>query len=155
MTLKLNAKVLLSGLMLAIFASMAGTALSYPAKAALVPLVIGLPGTVLCLIQLATELHRARAETAPREPHDVRREWVMYGWLIGFVVTVTLLGFMLAAPIVLYAYLRFDAKEPRWLSALIALGGLALIYGVFEYTLQVDLFDGLLTPIVTDWLGIS
>jgi hypothetical protein len=152
----LNAKIILSGLMLAIFGAMVATAFSYPAQAALVPLVIGVPGTVLCLIQLGVELRHARESTgAPAKQRDVRREWVMYGWIVGFVVTVTLLGFMLAAPIVLYSYLRFNAKESHWLSALIAVGGLALIWGVFEYTLGVDLFEGLLTPIVAGWLGLD
>jgi hypothetical protein len=149
----LNAKLILAALMLAIFAAMAGTAFTYPAKAGFVPLVIGIPGTLLCLVQLITEIRHARQGLAPPK-RDVRREWVMYGWIVGFVVTVVLLGFMLAAPIVLYAYLRFNAKEPRWVAALIAAGGLALIYGVFEYALQVELFEGLLTPIVAGWLGI-
>jgi hypothetical protein len=151
----LNAKVILAGIMLAIFAAMVGTSFTYPAKAAFVPLVIGIPGTLLCLIQLGVELRHAQQGLGKTSTRDVRREWVMYGWIVGFVVTVVLLGFMLAAPLTLYSYLRFNAKESRWLSAVIAAGGLALIYGVFEYTLQVELFEGLLTPIVAGWLGLS
>ena len=151
----LNAKTILAGVMLAIFAAMSATAFAYPTKAAFVPLVIGIPGTVLCLIQLGVELRHLRDGTAQPSTRNVRREWIMYGWIIAFVIGVVLLGFMVAAPILLYAYLRFDAKEPHWLAGLIAIGGLALIYGVFEYTLQVDLFDGLLTPLVADWLGIA
>jgi hypothetical protein len=151
----LNARIFLAGLMLAVFGAMTAVALNYPAKAAFVPLVIGVPGTVLCLIQLGTELRASHAGTAAPSTRDVRREWVMFGWIVGFVATVTLLGFLVAAPIVLYAYLRFNAKEPHWLAALMALGGLALIYGVFEYTLEVTLFEGLLTPIVAGWFGIA
>src|SRR3954468_21770212 len=151
----LNARVMLSGLMLAIFAAMTATALSYPAKAAFVPLVLGVPGTVLCLIQFATELRASQAGKTDEKPRDIKREWVMFGWIVGFVVTVTLLGFIVAAPLVLYFYLRFNAKEPHWLAGLIAAGGLALIYGVFEYTLQVTLWEGLLTPVVAGWFGIA
>jgi hypothetical protein len=151
----LNARIFLAGLMLALFGAMTGTALGYPAKAAFVPLVIGVPGTVLCLIQLVTELRASSSRTEAPSTRDVRREWVMFGWIVGFVTTVTLLGFLVAAPLVLYAYLRFNAKEPHWLAGLIAAGGLALIYGVFEYTLEVTLFEGLLTPIVAGWFGIA
>ena len=151
----LNAKVFLAGLMTAIFAAMVGAAFSYPAKAAFVPLVIGVPGTVLCLIQLATEIRALQTGKLDEKPRDVRREWVMFGWIVGFVVAVTLLGFIVAAPLVLYSYLRFNAKEPHWLAGLMAAGGLALIYGVFEYTLQVTLWEGLLTPIVAGWFGIA
>ena len=150
----LNGKLILAGLMLAIFTAMVASALTYPAKAAFVPLVIGIPGTVLCLIQFGVELRHAR-QGVPPSTRDVRREWVMYGWIVGFVVAVVLLGFLVAAPIVLYSYLRFNAKEPHWVAGLIAAGGLALIYGVFEYTLEVSLFEGLLTPILASWLGLS
>ena len=152
----LNAKVILAGLMTVVFAGMVGMAATYPTKAAFVPLVIGIPGTVLCLIQLGVELRHLRDATAqPSKVRDVRGEWIMYGWLVGFVLGVILLGFFVAAPILLYSYLRFKAKAPHWLAGLIALGGLGLIYGVFGYALQVDLFDGLLTPIVLDRLGID
>jgi|SRR6185312_10402171 hypothetical protein len=151
----LNARTILAGLMLAIFAAMTATALSYPAKAAFVPLVLGVPGTVLCLIQLVTELRANQAGKIDSKPRDVKREWVMFGWIVGFVVAVTVLGFIVAAPLVLYCYLRFNAKEPHWVAGLVAAGGLALIYGVFEYTLQVTLWEGLLTPLVAGWLGIA
>jgi hypothetical protein len=157
MPMALNARVILAGVMSAIFAAMVGMALSYPVDAAFVPLVIGIPGTVLCLIQLATELRAARspAAAAPGPVRDVRQEWIMYGWLVSFVASVVLLGFLVAAPLVLYAYLRFKAKAARWLAVVIALAGLALIYGVFDYTLGVTLWEGFLTPIVTGWLGLS
>ena len=151
----LNARIILAGLMLAIFGAMVAAAFTYPTKAAFVPLVIGVPGTLLCLIQFGTELRAARTTAATAPARDVRREWVMYGWIVGFVASVTLLGFLIAAPLVLYAYLRFNAKAPQWLAGLIAAGGLALIYGVFEYTLGVELFEGLLTPIVAGWFGLA
>ena len=151
----LNAKIFLAGLMAVIFGSMVGMALGYPAKAAFVPLVIGVPGTVLCLIQLGVELRNVRLPGKPGPVRNVRQEWTMFGWLVGFVLGVILLGFLVAAPILLFSYLRFRAKAPYWLAGLIAAGGLALIYGVFQYTLQVELFEGFLTPIVTGWLGIA
>ena len=151
----LNARTILAGLMLAIFAAMTATAITYPAKAAFVPLVLGVPGTVLCLVQLVTELRANQAGKTADKPRDVKREWVMFGWIVFFVVSVTLLGFIVAAPLVLYSYLRFNAKEPHWVAGLLAAGGLALIYGVFEYSLQVTLWEGLLTPIVAGWLGIA
>src|SRR3954465_14612920 len=108
----LNARIFLAGLMLALFGAMTGTALGERAKAGFVPLVIGVPGTVLCLIQLVVELRHARNGSAEPSKRDVRREWVMFGWIFGFVTAVVLLGFLIAAPIVLYSYLRFNAKEP-------------------------------------------
>jgi hypothetical protein len=155
MPMTLNVRIILAGLMFCIFAAMVGMASTYPANAAFVPLVIGVPGTVLCLIQLGVELRTARAGRTTAPARDVRGEWLMFAWLFGFVASVILFGFLVAAPFVLFAYLRFKAKAPYWLCGLIALGGLALVYGVFEYTLQVTLFEGLLTPIVTSWLGLS
>jgi heme A synthase len=146
--MSINGRLFLSAMMLTLFAGMSGVALSYPPKAALLPLVVGLPGTALCVLQLALDWRGRR--TAMVAPRDQRGRLRMLGWVVGFVAAVLLLGFLVAAPLALFAYARWQSREPRWLAALFGLAGFAAIYGVFELLLSVSLFEGFLIPALAD-----
>jgi hypothetical protein len=145
----LNSRVVFTGLMLAIFVAMDAMAWTYPYKAGLMPLVVGLPGAVLCLFQVIVELRHAGATPVLLAP--VGRELQMFCWLTAFAVAILLLGFLIAVPLMLYLYLRFDSHEPQWLSLTIALAGVVVIYGVFDQLLSVQLWDGFLPPTIMDW----
>ena len=54
-------KIIMSLVMLAIFAVMVGIATQYPPQARFMPFVIGIPGLVMCLIQLVLEIRNARS----------------------------------------------------------------------------------------------
>ena len=144
-----NSRVIFTGLMLAIFIAMDAMALTYPYKAGLMPLVVGLPGAVLCLFQVVVELRRA--DSTPILAAPVSRELQMFGWLAVFAVAILLLGFLIAVPLTLYLYLRFDSHESQRLSLTIALAGVVVIYGVFDQLLAVQLWDGFLPPLIMDW----
>src|SRR5579859_5711589 len=125
MLARINGRVALPVLMLAIFAAMDAMAATYPFKAALMPLVVGLPGAALCVLQLVTELRRHAEESGKKA--DIGRELRMFAWFVGFVVCLLLFGFIYATPVLLYAYLRYDSREPRWLALLIAAGGVIVV----------------------------
>ena len=57
----LDGRTLTSAVMLAIFAGMTAMALGFPAKAGMLPLLIGVPGTLMCAAQLLIDLRRTRA----------------------------------------------------------------------------------------------
>jgi hypothetical protein len=146
----INGRVAHATLMLAIFVGMDVVALGYPFKAALMPLVVGVPGAALCLFQLVTELRRAPAAEPQTQP--VKRELQMIAWWGTFIAGILLFGFLIATPILLYAYLRFDSREPRWRALLFALGGIAVVYGIFSQLLSTQLWPGFLPPMVSDLL---
>lgn len=115
----INGRVAHATLMLAIFVGMDVVALGYPFKAALMPLVVGVPGAALCLFQLVTELRRAPAAEPQTQP--VKRELQMIAWWGTFIAGILLFGFLIATPILLYAYLRFKlARAPLARTALCA-----------------------------------
>ena len=68
------------------------------------------------------------------------------------MIAVVALGFVIAAPVMLFAYLYFRSRESWWLSLLLPLLVLALLYGLFQLALGVPLFEGLVTPLIQDWL---
>jgi hypothetical protein len=149
--MRINGRVAHATLMLAIFVGMDVMALYYPFKAALMPLVVGVPGAVLCLFQLLMELRRARVTELETRP--VKRELQLIAWWGAFIVAVLLFGFLIATPILLYAYLRFDSRESNWHALLFALAGIAVVFGIFSELLSTQLWPGFLPPMVSDLLA--
>lgn len=137
---------------LVIFSSAAIVArLNYPSEAASMPLIIGGIGAALSLLQLIIELRASRENYV--EQIDLRKDVPIYLWVWSFVIAVVAFGFVLAAPVMLFAYLRFRSRESWWLSSLLPVAVLAMLYGVFERALSVPLFEGLVTPLIKDWLA--
>jgi hypothetical protein len=152
--IRFTSNVALSLTFLLIFSSAVVVAkLNYPADAASMPLIIGGCGAVLSLFQLIVELRASRG--AYEEQIDLRKDIPIYLWVWAFVFAVVAFGFVLAAPVMLFAYLRFRSRESWWLSLLLSAGILALLYGLFQVALGVPLFEGLVTPLITDWLTSS
>lgn len=149
----INGRVAHAALMLAIFVGMDAMAASYPYKAALMPLVVGIPGAALCLFQLLVEVRRAPITSAETRP--VKRELQLIAWWATFIAAVLLFGFLIATPFLLYSYLRFDSREPRWRALLFALAGIAVVYGIFSELLSTQLWPGFVPPMVSDFLTNS
>jgi len=148
---RITSTVLLSGTFLVIFASAALVAkVNYPAEAASMPLIIGGVGAALSLLQLVRELRASRG--AYEEQIDLRKDLPIYLWVWAFVLAVVAFGFVIAAPIMLFAYLRWRSSESWWLCLLLPAVVLAILYGLFEKVLGVPLFEGLVTPPIEDWL---
>jgi hypothetical protein len=142
----LEGRILVSGIMVAVFAIAVALAFTYSPDARFLPLVIGIPGLALSLAQFAKEW-RERPEAAVT-PEERRREGRMFLWFILFVGGLILFGFLYAGPVLVAAYLYFSGRE-RWYVALgAAVFAWAILYGVFEYFLGLPLFDGL----VLQWL---
>jgi hypothetical protein len=149
--IRITSTVLLSGTFLVIFASAALVAeVNYPAEAASMPLIIGGVGAALSLLQLILELRASRG--AYEEQIDLRKDLPIYLWVWAFVLAVVAFGFVIAAPIMLFAYLRWRSAESWWLCLLLPVVVLAILYGLFEKVLGVPLFEGLVTPPIQDWL---
>lgn len=142
--LRLTSTVALSLTFLIIFASAAIVAAAdYPRAAAEMPVVVCGFGTVLSLLQLIVELRASRE--GGEDAIDLRKDAPMYLWVWVFVIGVVALGFVVAAPILLFVYLYFRSRESWWLSLLLSLTVVAFLYGVFQVGMGVPLFEGLMT----------
>jgi tetrahydromethanopterin S-methyltransferase subunit E len=150
--IRLTSTAVLSATFVVIFASAAVVAkLNYPAEAASMPLFIGGIGAALSLLQLVVELRASRG-AAHEEQIDLRKDLPIYLWVWAFVGAVVGFGFVIAAPIMLFAYLRWRSRESWWLCLLLSAAVFGVLYGLFETALGVPLFEGLLTPMIEDWL---
>jgi hypothetical protein len=123
---------------------------SYPASAAAMPLMIGGIGAALSLLQLIIEIVKSRGVYEERV--NLHKDLPIYLWVWAFVIAIVAFGFLVAAPIMLFIYLRFRSGEAWWLSLLLAALVWGLLYGVFQNVLGVPLFDGLVTPKILHWL---
>jgi hypothetical protein len=122
---------------------------SYPEEAAAMPLMIGGTGAVLSLLQFVLDLRASRGDY--KEKVNLKKDLPIYLWVWAFVIAITAFGFMIAAPVMLFIYLKFRSRESWVLTISLTVLVIAVLYG-FETFLGVDVFQGLITPSIQDWL---
>lgn len=107
------------------------------------PLLVGVPGTILCFWQLLVELSTENGEADAGKILS-GSELAIAAWLLAFIAGIVALGFSFGTPPVVACYLYFVAKE-RLPTALIAgIFCFTLMYGFFERLMSMQLFEGLL-----------
>ncbi len=148
----LNGRILTTAAMLAIFAGMSAMALGYPEKARFLPLLISVPASLMCLAQLVFDIRQAlrdrSAEVMAEATRERPREVKMFFWLAVFLVGIMSFGFLIAAPLLVAAFLRVGERE-LWLTAVLGgLGAWIILYVVFTRLLELFLFEGFITPLV-------
>jgi uncharacterized membrane protein len=142
----LEGRIVVSAIMVAVFAIAVGLSFSYAPESRLLPLVIGIPGLILALIQLFKELREKGVPAVTSKEHA--REFVMFAWFFTFVGGLILFGFPYAGPLLVAAYLYFSGGEKWYVALTAAVVAWAILYGVFEEFLGLPLFEGL----VYQWL---
>lgn len=161
-------------LMLAIFTTMVAIATQYPEGAALMPFLVGIPGIGLCLLQLALDYKRAtgfstyRFRSAPKAgkpeeyaveepefgPQTVKREFLLWGYFLGFIAGILLFGFYVAIPIMTVAFLRREAQASTRFALLLGGGATLVLFLMFGVLLQIRLYPGVITPVILKALGL-
>jgi putative tricarboxylic transport membrane protein len=129
-------------------------------KAALFPLVIGIPLFCLAAVELAWCLFgKAPAEAQSgdfklsEEVPEVtaRRTLLAWGWMAGFLALIALLGFPIAIAAFVFVYLKVQAKEGWLLSVAFTAIVWGAFYGVFDQLLHLPFPTGWLLG----WLGLA
>lgn len=136
------------------------TAMAWPWKAALFPIVIGIP--VFCLA--TAELLWGLFGTEPREqamdfqlskhlPEQVtfRRTLAAIGWMLGFFAAILLVSFPIAVPLFVFLYLKLEGREGWGLSLIFALAVWGSFYGLFGHLLHLPFPDGWIQA----WAGLA
>lgn len=136
------------------------SALSWPLKAKLFPLVISIPlfclaaGEILWLVLGKTAASAAADfqlsdDVAPELAR--RRTALAAAWMGGFFVAILLLGFSIAVALLLFAYLRLQAKRGWLFSAVFTAAVWGAFYGLFDLLLHLPFPAGWLL----EWLGLG
>jgi hypothetical protein len=148
-----NGRVLTTLVMLLIFGGMSLMALQYPPKAQLMPLIVGVPATLMCLAQLVLDLRRAvRERLAGADVEEaratLRKEAEMFAWTGLFLAGILGFGFEYAAPLLVFAFLWLGQRESLATAVVGGVGVWAIMYGLFNRLLGLPLFEGLVPPLL-------
>ncbi len=153
----MQAKALFTGraltaiVMLAIFLTMSLMALGFPEKARLMPLMVGIPGSVLAFFQVLIELRTSIDDAMESDAQQIaarQSERHMFTWLLLFFFGILGFGFIYAAPLLVFGFLYVGKKETIKVGTFGAVGTWAVLYGLFEQAFEIPLFKGLLI----EWL---
>ena len=127
------------------------SALSWPWKAKLFPLVIGIPLFFLALAEVLWVIfgkqdaaEAADFKLSQEQPPEVarRRTLLAAAWIIAFFALIVLVGFQIAVPLLVFLYLRLQGKE-SWLFTLVFTAAVwACFYGLFDLLLHLHFPDG-------------
>jgi len=157
--MSVDGKVVMSLVMLTIFTVMVGMAMTYPPETRLLPLVIGIPGMLLGLIQVGVEIRDARrkagsavsdkageqgtgVEESVPSAVIVKREFVLLAYLVALAVSIILFGFWLTIPVFVIVFLRAHERESWRLTLGLSLGAWAVLYLIFDRLLEIILHQG-------------
>ena len=136
------------------------SAIHWPWKAALFPLVIGIPVFCLAAAEVLWVLFgsTARSPVMDFQPADelppqvtLRRTLVAIGWLLGFFAAIALLSFPIAVPLFVFLYVKVQGREGWGLSLIFTLAVWAVFYGLFDRLLHLPFPDGWLQT----WVGLT
>ncbi|HEV8107953.1 MAG TPA: tripartite tricarboxylate transporter TctB family protein [Burkholderiales bacterium] len=153
-----NASLALSLLIMIVSGYGVVAATAWPWKAALFPLVIGVPLFALAAAEALWTLFGA--EPASEEARDfqlsigtdtVHRTLVAAGWIFAFFAAIVLIGFPIAVPLFVFLYLKLQGREGWGISIAITLGTWAVFYGLFDLLLHLPFPAGWLLS----WSGFS
>jgi hypothetical protein len=153
--MRISASSLFSFFLAVVAAYAVVSAWAWPLKAALFPLVMGIPLLALALVQLVLDLRgnteavegpvmdlALSAEVAPELAR--RRTRLIFAWMAAFVVLVFLVGFPLAVPLFVFSYLMLQSEAGWWRSLALTAAAWGFFYGLFERLLRFPFGTGLI-----------
>jgi hypothetical protein len=152
-----NASLALSVLIMIVSGYGVIAATAWPWKAALFPLVIGIPLFCLAAAEaLWTLLGSAAAEGGEARDFQLsvggdsaKRTAVAAGWILGFFAAIVLLGFPIAVPLFVFLYLKLQGGEGWLLSIVMTVAVWGVFYGLFDRLLHLPFPAGWLLA----WFG--
>ena len=132
----------------------------WPFKAALFPLIVGVP---VCLLALIDLLFTVFEKSDKKEQTTIdftfsghedkalerKRTVSIFLWILGFFFLVILVGFPVAVPLFVLCYLKLEGRE-GWLVTLAATFiTWGTFYGLFIWFLNVPFMEGLIQKAFT------
>jgi hypothetical protein len=127
----------------------------------LIPFLLTVPALGLAVLQLGLDVRQARSQAVTPSrgrwfpSSEARQTAKIWGWIVGYLVALALVGFSLAGPFLTLLYLRTEGREGWALALMCALGTWLLLQGLFVCGLRVPFPPGLLTEVLDIRLGIG
>jgi hypothetical protein len=154
--MKFKGRTWMSLFLAAISAGVVITALKWPFKTALFPVIIGTPVFLMALLDLLVNVSGGKDRATKHATFDfklsedvdpavaLRRTLVTFAWIIGFFLLILFLGFPIAVPLLVFSYLKFQGKEGWGISLGLTVLTWGFFYGLFVWLLHVPFSEGYL-----------
>ena len=164
--MKIKPAALFSLVVLIFFCVFVYEAKDWRMQARLYPWAIGIPMLICAIVQLILDLKGVKAKEssdgAPMDfqfavqtdvsPEQVKRRTItMFAWLFGFFVMIWLLGYVIAIPVMVFSYLKFQSNESWMTSTTLTVIAFVFFYSLFVKLLTLPFPEGLLIT----WLGLG
>ena len=132
----------------------------WPWKAALFPLVIGVPVFLLAAAEALWVLFGSTPKLQATEfqfstdlPGKVmlKRTLVVAGWIFGFFAAIVLVGFPIAVALFVFLYLKIEGREGWVFCSTFTFVVCAIFYGLFDLLLHLPFPAGW----IQTWTGLN
>ena len=127
-------------------------AFDFHPSARIIPHIAGIPALLFATIMVAREVTwlRARLVDDSRSPQrgSLTAEFEAFAWFIGYSVGVILLGFALASPIFMVAFLRLYGRQPWLRTVVLTSVVVGLTVFVFDGVFGIRVYDGWLPTLL-------
>ena len=154
--MKLRPAALFSIIVLIFFCVFVYEAKDWRMQARLYPYAIGIPMLIFAIVQVILDLKGVKAKQssdgAPMDfqfqqtevsPADVRKRTItMFAWMFGFFMAIWLLGYVVAIPLMVFGYLKFQSNESWRLSVTLTVIAFVFFYSLFVKLLTLPFPDG-------------
>lgn len=127
------------------------SALAWPWKAKLFPLVIGIPLFCLAAAEVLWVLFGKQPASRASDfklsehlPSEVvlRRTLLAASWAVGFFLLILLVGFLVAVPLLVFLYLKLQGKESVLFTSVFTAAVWGCFYGLFDLLLHLPFPPG-------------
>lgn len=150
--MRLSGRAIMSFCIMLVGAGVCINALAWPFKAALFPTIVGVPVLGLALVDfLYAALEKEGKKASGIDftfSEDVdkklerKRTASIFLWTLGFFFFVLLVGFPIAVPLFVLAYLKLQGKEGWGVTIVTMLITWGAFYGLFVWFLNVPFMEG-------------
>lgn len=140
--------------MLVISAGVAITALKWPLKTALFPLVISISVFLMTAAELLLSLF-GKEEVAKKgaaidfsfsevvdKKVTFRRTLTIFSWIVGFFFLIVFFGFSIGVVLFVFLYMKIHGREKWGISIIMTLGSWLFFWGLFIWLLNTPMMEG-------------
>lgn len=152
--MRFSGKHLMSLGLMVISAGVVITALKWPLRAALFPIIIGVSVFFMAIAELLLSLFGKKEMTLKEAAVDfslsegmdqaleIRRTLVIFSWIISFFVLIIFFGFTIAVPLFVFLYLKLQGREGWGTSLILSVSAWVFFFGLFVWLLNTPFQEG-------------
>ena len=142
------------------------TAMKWPFKTALFPVIVsiflffGAMADLLLNLFGKKEMVSIQGATDFQLSEDIepalatRRTLLAFAWIIGFFLLILFFGFLIAVPLMVFLFLKIQAREKWGISLLLTGSALVFFFGLFVWILDTPFSGGwIFEGIKMVWVG--